>query len=536
MSISKVTKIKAGLKDKVTNISGFLKKQNRGSTQHDLSTPNHLDLSPDLFHPMAAGYRQAYFTNLQQTYGNQYVQRMMNHTGNIPPIQRQVEEEEEEPIQAKMNESIQRQAEEEEEEPIQTKLTIGQPGDKYEQEADQIAESVMRMPDPNVQRQPENEEEELPVKSHAQKQEMEDNKALQAKSMDGNRPIASLDIESRINAMKGSGRPLPDNVRAFMEPLFGADFSHVRIHTGNGSEQANASLNAQAFTHDKNIYFSSGRYNPHSTAGKLLLAHELTHVVQQQQLHSSPIRKPIRSIRNSLVTGVKGFRLYRQPITAIMLKPVNYSVNQLIAPASTTESSTTSIFRPTISIKVYQKKKASKVWSVKVLSINSEGRIKIVPYPATHIPKPVKGGNIVNKPVDGVNGGHYCDVIADLADYTSTGIAGPRWHVTKATIDHENYHWKKEWQVSFNKHWKTAEGKIENLTQPITVSHAKAYAFLLGEAKKIVQKAYEDAHKDYMALPDNAGSKPYRAGQPALNRMITKIKKFAKRQKWHRCP
>jgi Domain of unknown function (DUF4157) len=79
----------------------------------------------------------------------------------------------------------------------------------------------------------------------------------------------------------GSGSSLDKNTQPFMESRFGADFSSVRIHTGSESIQMNKELNAKAFTVGNNIYFNQGGYQPNSPEGKQLLAHELTHVVQQ---------------------------------------------------------------------------------------------------------------------------------------------------------------------------------------------------------------------------------------------------------------
>ena len=66
-----------------------------------------------------------------------------------------------------------------------------------------------------------------------------------------------------------------------MESRFGADFSGVRIHTGSGAEGLSASVSAQAFTHGNDIYFNSGKFSPGTEAGGHLLAHELTHTIQQ---------------------------------------------------------------------------------------------------------------------------------------------------------------------------------------------------------------------------------------------------------------
>jgi Domain of unknown function (DUF4157) len=212
--------------------------------------------------------------------------------------------------------------------PIQTKLTIGQPGDKYEQEADSVADRVMAMSEPaQVQREglPEEEEElqmkpladtisplvqreELPEEEEelqmkpednvVQREELPEEEELQMKSLDNSiqreelpeeeeelqmkqsaptTQTATPDLESQLNSSKGGGSPLSDDVRSFMEPRFGADFSGVRVHTGSDAVQMNQGVNAQAFAHGSDIYFGAGK-----APGKdALTAHELTHVVQQ---------------------------------------------------------------------------------------------------------------------------------------------------------------------------------------------------------------------------------------------------------------
>ncbi len=218
--------------------------------------------------------------------------------GSQPTIQREAIPEEEEEVQMKPQlqretmpeeaEELQRQPEEEElqAKAIQPKLTIGQPGDKYEQEADSMAAKVMAMPDSAVQREamPE-EEDELQMRPQLQRQTIpeEEDETLQAKPQiqaNGTAPEAPANFDNQLAQHKGSGQPLPDETRAFMEPRFGADFSNVRVH--ETPDLANA-IQAQAFTHGQDIYFNSGKYNPGSSGGKELLAHELTHVVQQRE-------------------------------------------------------------------------------------------------------------------------------------------------------------------------------------------------------------------------------------------------------------
>ncbi|MGB8647111.1 MAG: DUF4157 domain-containing protein [Anaerolineae bacterium] len=89
------------------------------------------------------------------------------------------------------------------------------------------------------------------------------------------------EVASRIERSRGAGSPLPDPLRAQMESQMGADFGAVRLHTDVQADQLNREVSAQAFTHGADIYIGAGKYNPDSTDGKRLLAHELTHVVQQ---------------------------------------------------------------------------------------------------------------------------------------------------------------------------------------------------------------------------------------------------------------
>ena len=186
---------------------------------------------------------------------------------------------------------------------VQAKLSIGQPGDKYEQEADAVADQVMRMPQsenpiqrkcedceeealqmkplaasitPIIQRQGEEEEEALQMKPMEEEEEM-----LQAKS-DGGNPTASPELSTQLNQSKGGGSSLPDATNQHMSNAFGTDFSGVRIHTDSKAVQMNRSLGARAFTHGSDVYFNKGEYSPNSGTGKHLLAHELTHVVQQK--------------------------------------------------------------------------------------------------------------------------------------------------------------------------------------------------------------------------------------------------------------
>jgi hypothetical protein len=333
--------------------------------------------------------RKKVLSQLQRSYGNQYVQRLMSSIGlqakltvNPPndiyeqeadrvadtvsrkinlQVQRQAEEEE--PIQGK---SIQRQAEEEEE------LIQGKPIQRQanEEEEEVQTKSVL-------QRQPEEEEEQIQGKFILQKQDLSGDPAyawrgprarewteydrllkimrnkypdmameivdkdefqqptawhitlvpgFNAEELDRSKilnwmarltgetvrtpseseassrglpstpetsvmekpvmretvePIVSNDVEKQISSARGSGAPLDESLRTVMEPQFGADFSRVRVHTDNVSGTLNDSLQARAFTTGQDIFFGNGQYQPQTQEGKKLIAHELTHTVQQ---------------------------------------------------------------------------------------------------------------------------------------------------------------------------------------------------------------------------------------------------------------
>ncbi len=167
----------------------------------------------------------------------------------------------------------------------QLKLALGRPGDPYEREADRAAAQLAAgLPVPPISALPPGG---LRPKSLRQTdQEKEESQTLQA--FGGSSVSSSLD--EQLTRPPSGGAPLPEATRSRMENGFGADFSGVRVHTGAEAVQMSQGLNAQAFTRGSHIYFGAGRYNPESDAGRHLVAHELTHVVQQgaaQQGHTT---------------------------------------------------------------------------------------------------------------------------------------------------------------------------------------------------------------------------------------------------------
>lgn len=161
---------------------------------------------------------------------------------------------------------------------IQTKLTVGQSGDRFEREADSVADGVVQRMASRVGGATA-----VPsVQAKCAKCEHED---TVQRRVDGSTSDASADaadsVQQGLAAQRGAGQSLDAPLRQEMEQGIGADFSGVRVHTGAPAADLNDTLHARAFTHGQDVFFNSGEFDPGSSAGRHLLAHELTHVVQQ---------------------------------------------------------------------------------------------------------------------------------------------------------------------------------------------------------------------------------------------------------------
>ena len=250
----------------------FAQKQNQPQkpVSFSLARPNIATSGPD--------HRKHPILNLQGAIGNQAVQRMLQtnaeerkagltrtasprfgHNVNRNPIH---------PLAAGA---------------IQTKLAINKPGDEYEQAADHLSAQVMHMPEPRLQRV-------CACGGACPKCQMEEpghgHEPLHTKRVEsGNR--GQTEVPPIIHeVLRSPGQPIDPTTRAFMEPRFGHDFSHVRVHAGESAEMSARTINAHAYTVGSDIVFGSGRFNFKATDGRRLLAHELTHVVQQSAGHA----------------------------------------------------------------------------------------------------------------------------------------------------------------------------------------------------------------------------------------------------------
>ncbi|RZJ51064.1 MAG: DUF4157 domain-containing protein [Chryseobacterium sp.] len=161
-------------------------------------------------------------------------------------------------------EPVQKKSEKEEEKPVQKKEEEKEPIQKKEKEEDKLQKK---------------EEKEEAVQAKCDSCEKEDK--VQKKEQNSENEIQNNDLEGKLNNSKGSGQSLDKKTKTEMESGFGNDFSKVKIHTDSRAVQMSKELGAQAFTNGNNVYFNEGKYNPNSKEGKHLLAHELTHTVQQ---------------------------------------------------------------------------------------------------------------------------------------------------------------------------------------------------------------------------------------------------------------
>jgi hypothetical protein len=528
---------------------------------------------------------------------------------------------------------------------IQTKLTVGPAGDRYEQEADRVAEQVMTMPPPRsapssvqrageeeevqtkplaasitplVQRQQVPEEEEVQTKSLAQRQEMPEEEEVQTKPLVQRQEVpeeeevqtkplvqrqempeeeeiqtkplvqrqevpeeeevqtkplvqrrgdgsfeASPEFESRLVAHKGGGSPLPEDVRAYMEPRFGADFGGVRLHTGGEAAQLNRAVSAQAFTHGQDIYMSDGKYNPGSDAGKQLLAHELTHVVQQsgRQVQQAPplphaangsrlqrnpgsdadeerLRPKSPGQEDKVILEKGKDVVQRNPDDKIPSGPAwnskkratrNFVLDKPAPIRSNTQASTTqstgTSFAGSAAVDAKKKK-----WRYQLDSVTANGKIQIVYYAADRYPAPTPeddSGALTN-----VTQANWKVIVKDL-DKNKKGIAD-HWSAYLAEDLHENFHWKGEWQPLLRKAVVSAENAIAKLGIGFdkAANAGAAETLLKPSAEQIFDKAVDKAKKSWAKKGDSPGDPPYKAQAPAIEALLKRVRELAKKQKW----
>jgi hypothetical protein len=183
---------------------------------------------------------------------------------------------------------------------LQARLSVNPPDDVYEREAERTADLVTRLTtEPSAESRFGGEtpsiarlvQRSASGKGEEERKEDDEPTPLQkAPSERGGPTQVGAGVESAIARMSAGGDPLPDALRAYFEPRFGYDFGAVRTHADAGAAGAAASLQARAFTVGQHVFFGAGQYQPDSASGRGLLAHELTHTVQQSATRAQPAR------------------------------------------------------------------------------------------------------------------------------------------------------------------------------------------------------------------------------------------------------
>lgn len=234
--------------------------------------------------------------------------------------------------------------------PLQAKLTIGEPNDKYEQEADRVAHDVVqRINAPNTASSKDAEDETsttnsaqqvqrqiappamtggfdltskwlshpspppsafgqplqaklTPRESPIQRETQEEDDELQMKPLLQRKSVSSGDasneLESSINRARSGGQSLDAGLQQSMGQAMGADFSNVKVHTDSTADSLNQSIQAKAFTTGQDVFFRQGAYQPGNRGGQELIAHELTHVVQQSNHSIKRFPQPESSLQS----------------------------------------------------------------------------------------------------------------------------------------------------------------------------------------------------------------------------------------------
>lgn len=195
------------------------------------------------------------------------------------------------------NQAVQRLVSEQ----VQPKLEAGPPNDRYEREAERVARQVTSAPTaehrqtrpttaaPRLQR--------LCARCRTRGQDRKPldcpdcERAVQRAAATATTPTVDAETTNRLHESRGRGQTLSASIRSTFEPQFGFGFGDVRVHTGSRADELSRALGATAFTYGPDVYFRSGSFSPDTDSGRRLLAHELTHVVQQRRATHGPVQR-----------------------------------------------------------------------------------------------------------------------------------------------------------------------------------------------------------------------------------------------------
>jgi hypothetical protein len=176
---------------------------------------------------------------------------------------------------------------------LQPKLEVSKPGDPFEREADRIAGQIMRMSAPTPE-------------------QLSHDGAFASMQRKSNGSQARAGTAVVDDVLSSGGQPLDYASRAFFEPRFGYDFSNVRVHADDRAAESAKAVGAKAYTVGEHVVFGSRQFSPTTTSGRELMAHELTHVIQQGRAEAT--RQPEEETEDSTLQTNKTSSVSRAPL------------------------------------------------------------------------------------------------------------------------------------------------------------------------------------------------------------------------------
>lgn len=408
---------------------------------------------------------------------------------------------------------------------IQPKLAISRPNDIYEQEADRVAEQVMRMPKPAMQRTCS-----ACASGGSTCSECEAEKQPLVQRKSGHDSNSSASVPDDFLSRLAPGQPLDPATRAYFEPRFGRDFSDVRVHAGGDAAGSAGAVNALAYTVGRDIVFAEEQYRPATNSGRRLLAHELTHVIQQE-------RGAIPSVqRKEEETPAKG------PCgggsLASKVGPSDKRLGGSVAPVDLGEKSFGNTSKLGADFR-FGACKVDKNWRfyLDALVVPIASRVQPETF-RTNVPS-------ASDPI--VKMESYADIVKDLSPTTaatfSISCGGNKFEDKVTTysrrkdywnhqfvVDHEAFH-RKNWMETYRKELVTAESNIWAHSLPASgISDA---AGAVAKANDVLTKHMTDAYQNTCkAYGPKQESRAYDDGAPQYQKLVDDIRARAEKEKW----
>jgi hypothetical protein len=400
---------------------------------------------------------------------------------------------------------------------LQTKLTVGEPDDVYEQEADRVAQTIFQSPRPAANAKP-------PAISPI----------VQRSGEQGAR--SGCGVPPSVDAvLSSSGQPLDVATRSFFEPRFRHDFSLVRVHTDTKAAESARAVNALAYTLGRDVVFGTGQYDPVTATGKRLLAHELTHVIQQESTGaSSPQRKEgDKNTPKAATPGPCGGNSL-----ASSIGPSEKRLNgKAMEPTLDADD-----FGNTSKLGADFKFGACKIGTAWRFQLDA----LVIPI-ASKVQAATFRTNVGAASDSVVTKESYLDIVRDLSPTKTATFSvscGGKSFEDKVTayskrktywnhqfvIDHEAFH-RKDWTDMYRTELVKAESDVWAHSLP--ASEAADTATAIAKADVDLTKYMTDAYQRLcVAFAPKKESRAYDAGAPAYQKLVDDINARAKKEKW----